>query len=150
MPKKLHNIYLIAIFLLGVLPCVVLAIFWVLAVISWAGTFISALTVVLYDGDFFMIVIGFLWIFMSSLGFICLGFIGTMTIWDIFKHVKNDRKIPLKKVYQGLATVPLVIIVAFSFHFWGILLLLPVLSLFVAMLYNRSWAKHQGVVSDAH
>jgi hypothetical protein len=81
-----------------------------------------------------------------------LGLIGTMIISKIFKCVLDNKKIPLNNIYYGLAISPLLIYFACFFPTYLTLLFImfPILSLFLAMLYNRSWAKHQGVVLDAH
>ena len=144
MPKKLHNIYAVAIYLLGVLPCVVSALLWVPGLLlSIKAVADFELTKISKEAIFYVIAP---WV----------GLTGTMIIKKIFKYVFYYREVPLKKIYQGLAISPFVMIIAYHlddfFNSWGIkiLLLLPTLSLFVAMLYNRSWAKHQGVVLDAH
>jgi hypothetical protein len=128
-----------------------LAILWVPGVITGVVTLVIAL-ISLFDGGFAFAgtkreSMLLLMILMSF-----VGLIGTIITSNIFKHVKNDQKVPLKKIYQGLAITPFIIVnpILDDLHLLGILPFIPIPSLFVAMLYNRSWAKHQGVGLDAH
>jgi hypothetical protein len=144
MPKKLHNIYRIAIFLLGVLPCVVSAPLWCIGLFESvnliifgppAGDLHEDLKELSIEDIIFYIIMP--WI----------GLIGTMLISQIFGCVLGNEKVPLKKIYQGLAISPLIIYSACLFPTYLTLLFImfPILSLFVAMLYNRSWEKHRSV-----
>jgi hypothetical protein len=144
MPKKLHNIYRIAIFLLGVLPCVISALLWIPALLGM----LILLMQKLFGGILAAQELTGLTLFFTFTP--VLGLIGTNIIVRIFLYVKNGKEIPLKRIYQGLAIAPLVVVIAFSVHMWGIFLFFPIISLFVAMLYNRSWEKHHDGISDAH